>query len=441
MEIGKHIGKGLWAFADKALPAIYGAGFIVFVVRVLPPAEYGIFVLIQSIFLLLLGMGQSLALQPMVKFAAETDDVSGIFSTASLYYAAFLTAASVLLIVFRVPLSSVVNAEKIASLIVYVPLLFSASYLRSVVLFLFQAKLEVQKVFWIDAVHFIGSLLCIVVLGSFRLLHTAEILLQINLLTFSCSSLIALIILFRRYAIHLRFERTLGKTFWSYGKYSFGAAVSYSIYTQADSLLISGLTGPIYVATYNAAKVFIRTFDLFLQVINLLLVPTISRLSSQNRRDDLLTLGEKSAFAFITFILPFVIGLVLFAPVIVTFFYGKKYNEAILILRLLALSGLFVPGIGIASSFAYGMSYMKEAFYVSVGATFVSVVLLATLTQGLGITGSAWAIVLSAATMCVLWYMVLVSRIGIPLRVRPVFMRHRDVINFFSKTFSSLRNS
>ena len=39
MEFGKHIGKGVWAFADKALPAIYGIGFIFLVVRELPENE------------------------------------------------------------------------------------------------------------------------------------------------------------------------------------------------------------------------------------------------------------------------------------------------------------------------------------------------------------------------------------------------------------------
>ena len=39
MEFGKHIGKGLWAFADKALPAVYALGFIFLVVRVLPEKE------------------------------------------------------------------------------------------------------------------------------------------------------------------------------------------------------------------------------------------------------------------------------------------------------------------------------------------------------------------------------------------------------------------
>ena len=31
MEFGKHIGTGLWGLADKALPVLYGLGFVVLV--------------------------------------------------------------------------------------------------------------------------------------------------------------------------------------------------------------------------------------------------------------------------------------------------------------------------------------------------------------------------------------------------------------------------
>ena len=83
MQFGKHIGKGIWAFDDKALPAIYALGFIFLVVRTLPEQEYGSFAIIQSIFLIVSSLGYALALQPLTKFAAETDD-NGAYIVASL---------------------------------------------------------------------------------------------------------------------------------------------------------------------------------------------------------------------------------------------------------------------------------------------------------------------------------------------------------------------
>ena len=61
MEFGKHVGKGIWAFGDKALPVVYGIGFIFLVVRVLPAKEYGAFVIAQTIFTFATARGYSLA--------------------------------------------------------------------------------------------------------------------------------------------------------------------------------------------------------------------------------------------------------------------------------------------------------------------------------------------------------------------------------------------
>ncbi|HLF15250.1 MAG TPA: hypothetical protein VI932_10220, partial [Bacteroidota bacterium] len=71
MEFGKHIGKGLWGLAGRALPSVYGVGIIVFVIRLFPPVEFGVYTLLQTIFLLTVGPGQTFALQPLVKFGAE----------------------------------------------------------------------------------------------------------------------------------------------------------------------------------------------------------------------------------------------------------------------------------------------------------------------------------------------------------------------------------
>ena len=59
MEFGKHIGKGLWGIADKALPVVYGISYIVLVIRVLPEEEFGNFVLIQEVFLIITGFAMA----------------------------------------------------------------------------------------------------------------------------------------------------------------------------------------------------------------------------------------------------------------------------------------------------------------------------------------------------------------------------------------------
>jgi hypothetical protein len=86
MEFGKHITKSLWGLADKALPVAYGIGYVYLVIRVLPEEEFGNFVLLQEIFLILSGLATALALQPMLKFASEDgEDSSSIIIVGVLF--------------------------------------------------------------------------------------------------------------------------------------------------------------------------------------------------------------------------------------------------------------------------------------------------------------------------------------------------------------------
>src|SRR5438045_379386 len=107
MEFGKHFGKGVWAFSDKALPAIYGIGFIFLVVRVLPEQEFGAYGVVWATFTFVTSLGYSLAFQPFVKFAAERED-AGTYVIASLTIGIVYFAVASLLLVslkgFLVPL-------------------------------------------------------------------------------------------------------------------------------------------------------------------------------------------------------------------------------------------------------------------------------------------------------------------------------------------------
>jgi O-antigen/teichoic acid export membrane protein len=439
VEFGKHISKGAWAFADKALPAFYGFGFILFVVRTIPPQEYGLYVLLQAIFLVVVNVGQSLALQPLVKFAAEREDPSAVLSVASIYYAAVLTVASLLLVTFRSTIAHLIGAPELSGLMFYLPLLFAASSIRNIIVYLFQAKLAVVPIFWIDALYFLGSLVGVAFLTSVNALHTAGTVIQVNIITFVLSSAYAYVVLHRRFALRLRYEAQAARSLWDYGKYSFGASASYSVYAQADNFIISAILGPIFVAIYNAAKLFIRAFDLLLQMIVFFLVPTVSRYSSQNRTEDLLILGEKSTFVFTAVALAMVAVLAVLASPMISVFYGGKYQEAVPILRVLALSGLFVPASAIGSSFFFGLGHVKENFYLQTAMMVLFIVFVVIITERFGILGTAWTFSGAAALMAFAWYTLLAFRTGIRIRPAAVYARHRDTLNFISNTLSSFR--
>ena len=65
MEFGKHVEKGVWAFAGKALPAVYLLGFIFIVQRVLPKEEFGAYAVVQAIFNFTTAIVVPFAVQPL----------------------------------------------------------------------------------------------------------------------------------------------------------------------------------------------------------------------------------------------------------------------------------------------------------------------------------------------------------------------------------------
>jgi len=113
MEFGKHLKKGFWGFADKSLPAIYGLGFVFLVIRVLPKEEFGTYVIIQNLFLLFIAAGSSFALQPMVKYSAETEEIADIVTAGNWMYTIFVLVIGILVFVIKDPLANIFHNARI----------------------------------------------------------------------------------------------------------------------------------------------------------------------------------------------------------------------------------------------------------------------------------------------------------------------------------------
>ncbi|HMK39496.1 MAG TPA: hypothetical protein VK569_09150, partial [Bacteroidota bacterium] len=158
MEFGKYLVKGIWGLADKALPVVYGTGYVWLVIRVLPEEEFGNFVLVQEVFLVISGLATAFALQPLLKFSSEKDaSLDGVISVSLIFHALFITAASLLVAACSTAAGAVFNSRALGTLMLYVPAMLAASFFRNFTLTLLQAQFRVQEVFWMDAVHFIGA--------------------------------------------------------------------------------------------------------------------------------------------------------------------------------------------------------------------------------------------------------------------------------------------
>lgn len=429
MELGKHLTKSLWGLADKALPVVYGIGYVYLVIRVLPEEEFGNFVLFQEIFLILSSLAAALALQPLLKFAAEdTQDAGGVITVGLVLNVLFVFLTSGGMVLLREPLSASMNAPTLAPLLLQLPALMAASFIRNFALILLQSRFLISRVFWIDAVHFLGAPVLIWVYSRMHLFDSAMDLIVISIISLSASSLLALILTWSLFPRNVRPTALDFRRMWDFGRYSLGGVVSYLVYSKADTFILAAFTGPAQVAVYTSAKIFTRIFEMATQIIQMFILPGASFLASRGEHSKLKAVVEKSLLFSTVGMLPIMIPLILFAGPLVNLIYGGRYPDAVLILQVFGLMSLTIPTFAIGSNVLMGLGEARASFVLGIQTLVVSVAAYAAMIPWLGAVGAAIGVVLSSFIMAAV-ALKLVQRY-VPFTLREVLSRWRDILVF-----------
>jgi O-antigen/teichoic acid export membrane protein len=402
---------------------------VLLVIRVLPEEEFGNFVLIQEVFLIISGFVMGFALQPMLKYAAEErPDKEAIISAALFLNFVFVLACSLLTVAVRHPMGAVLNSASLSYLMLYVPALLAASFARNFALVLLQTRFLMKQIFWTDAAHFIGAVLLIVAFSSYGGIHTAYDLIIINLISLSSSSVLGLFLSRSLLRVRLvpRFSHV--KLLWDYGKYSFGNVVCYLFYTKADSFFLSAFSGPVQVAMYNSVKVFLRVFDTVAQVINMFIIPAASRLQSKGEFGSLKALTEK-AISFATLgLLPIFVLFLFFAGWLVQLMYGGRYVESVPLLQIFSLLSFVTPLYGVATNTLLGLGHAKTGFYLSLQLLLISFALYAVCIPLWGTLGATVGYVTASALIA--WLTARRLQAYVPFTLSEVAGRTKDVKQF-----------
>jgi lipopolysaccharide exporter len=429
VELGKHLSKGVWGLADKTLPVIYGLGYVFLVIRVLPEEEFGNFVLLQEIFLIISGLATAFALQPLLKYAAEENaDIASVVTIAFWLNFGFTALSAALVVALSAPLGAVLHSPSLPPLLAYVPAMLGASIVRNFTLTLLQSGFRIREVFWVDAAHFLGAPLLVWIFSRMHIFDSAMDLIVINIISLGASSIVGLVLARPLMRWRLRPRAEARKKMWKYGTYSLGGIASYLVYTKADTFILAAFTGPIQVAVYNSAKVFTRVFDMITQVVQMLVLPAVSRLSSQGDHPRLTALVEK-AILFSTVMMIPVSLLFLFGPgLLVQILYGGRYAGAIPILQIFALLSFVVPLLAVGSNTLMGLGRAKVNFILGLQMLLVSVVAYLLCIPPLGGIGAAVGLV--AASYIMAWMTAVRLNHEVPLSIRSVLQRWHDITMF-----------
>ncbi len=437
MELGKHLGKGLWGLADKLLPVIYGLGYVLLVIRVLPEQEFGYFVLVQEVFLVISGLSTAFALQPMLKFAAEKDSNAGEIARAGMVLNLLFTiAAAVLVAAFSMPLAALFQAPGLSVLLLFVPVMLLASFIRNVALVLLQAQFRISEVFVIDAVHFLGAPLLTWFYSQVALFDSALELVYINIISLSASSLVGLVLSWKLIGVRGGALRPVLSRLWDFGKFAIGGAASQMLYTRIDSFALAAFAGPVAVAIYNAAKIVTRIFEMLMQVVQMFVLPATSRLAQDGNASSLRAMIEKILFATLAGMVPVALVLVFGASFAVSILYGDRYGEAVILLQIFSLLSFSTPFLAVAWNALMGLGEARASFTLGLVMLALALVLYAICIPLWGSQGAAIAYVLATAGIAAVAMAML--RRFVPVTAPGIVSRWRDVRTFAAKRMLQL---
>lgn len=429
MKLSDHLGKGIWGAADKGLPVLYGIGYVMLVIRVLPEVELGNFALIQTIFLVISGLANGFALQPLLKFASEQrDDKQELIGTALLLNLFFIIACSLLVVALKEPIAALLNSRALDDLLLYLPAMLFASFIRNFSLVLLQTRYRIQQIFWTDAAHFIGAIVLVYVWSKLHMFDSAYDLVFINLISLTTSSAIG--ILLCRGLLEVRWRPSMFhiKLFWNYGKYVFGGILSYLFYSNADYFFLSAFSGPAQVGVYNAVKTFVRIFDTMQQVIQMFILPGTSRLSSIGDMRSLKVLTEKAICFGTIALLPVLLVFVVLAYPLMDVVSAGRFVDAAPLLQLFGLLSFITAANAVASNVLLGLGRAREGFYLSVILLFSSALFYSTFVPLWGAMGATIGYLASSALLT--WLTVRKVQQFVPFTFREVLVRVHDVTEF-----------
>ena len=338
--------SGFYTLSEKGAALLFGFGGAVLLLRMMPQEQFGIWVLFLSITSILEVGRVGLLQNALVKFLSTKEDgEAGRITTASFVLNGMLTSLIVLLLLgFSSPAARWFDAPQLADLfkiyclttVALIPF-FQSNYIQ-------QANLDFKGIFWGNLVK--GGVLFSYILYAFLKKE------GISLVDLAVVQIVAAILAsivswafankFAKFSRHIDWgwvERLL-----NFGIFVFGTNLSTQLFKNVDKILLGLLPG--------GGKVAVALYDAAIRVTNLTDVPTASMATMlfpqsarrvQDGKDAVKQLYEKAVGAIMAFMVPCIIGVMLFAEWIILIVAGKEYGESANLLRITILFGVFMP--------------------------------------------------------------------------------------------------
>jgi O-antigen/teichoic acid export membrane protein len=333
------------SLAVKTLPALYGAGLILLVVRAIPLADFGRYGMAIAYVNLAMALSRGLWGVPLVLCAARGERAQRL---APAFWMTGLTALVCsglgMIILPLVGAGFKLALIGAAILIVLVP--------RDIASLLTQATQRVWAAFIIEAGYFIGALIGFVLLTVVGRMHTAEAVMLANLgaAVISCVLAVSLEPCVLRPGTRGDWKGTA-----RVGRWAGTLALGEVYLQQGDSLLLGIFFQAQAIAPYIAARTILRMYTLLSQAVNFLVLPSASRLYADGRVLHLRRRLRTILRTLLLLLVPFNIFMWFACPTLFPLFLGEKYASAVPFFRLIIVVTFFEPICSVLTNAVVGI--------------------------------------------------------------------------------------
>jgi len=340
------------ALGNQALSSLTNFLFLLFLIRVLSPAEFGLY----SIgFAILLGAGalvngffmiQMVTLLPSVPVADQPEFAAGVLAwlVLALAGAGFLTAIAVLVFpafaAYAGALAFTISAFSLKEFFIRYFFSTEKGHLSAVMLHVVLAAtllavlgLQPQGLSATGALVFYGVAHAAAVLGGLMMAR-----LPIGRLTPAML-------------------RHVGSAIVPGGRWATVSAMIYTIRASAHTFIVAAIIGPVAVAQMNAARVLVTPATIFIPTLSNILLPAFSMLARERGVAAVLPQALAASSRIFLVAAAYSALLLLLWPVVQPVFLGAAYIDAFWIV---VLWGIFAMVLALRSGLEWGLQALKQ---------------------------------------------------------------------------------
>lgn len=377
----------------------------VYLVRMLPPSEFGLYGIGFAISLFYFGIGHSLFLTQMVVHTPEKhpDDrvpyAGRMFLLVSLFCAATILLIALLLLTANLVWESVAQHTQLASAIMAA----SITYLLKD--FFVRHAYNVRRESLALLIHaVIACTMAVLLWLQYQYVKdiSVELALRIYAVAQASGAILGYISSRLPVANHQRCQLfdDLDEA-WHGGKWASITNLVYFARTQAHTIVVASLLGPVGVATLNAARLLVTPAIMVTPALSQVTMPRLAAARSQGD-DRLKNLGRWVSFALLVIALLYSAILLGGYGTIVNKIYGEKYQE---IFMITVLWCLYACLLALRNGAEMTGQVLKEFKYLSSANTYSTIITLIvsySLTVNFGLFGAMIGLILGEIVLIIL---------------------------------------